>query len=208
MERVIQDERYLPEFTLRYCDKLRRWLIQRRFDQIQFHPAIKKRWFRSAEEVEREFSRQRANNNDDDDRGAGGIAPHEGLVMCMLNPDSTTLVDHGDCFEFTLAVSVIRFSELLRNQESSTTTIDSEAAGVAWWSSALTPSREGARSIPNPGNPFPTLGIGASPLFWDLAGRFCSILNMAQLVPKNRTPCKSWWRDSQNPIHKKRQKID
>jgi hypothetical protein len=35
-----------------------------------------------------------------------------------------------------------------------------EAAGVAWWSSALTPSREGARSIPNPGTPFPTLGIG------------------------------------------------
>jgi hypothetical protein len=34
---------------------------------------------------------------------------------------------------------------------------------VAWWSSALTPSREGACSIPNPVNPFPTLGIGASP---------------------------------------------
>jgi hypothetical protein len=31
---------------------------------------------------------------------------------------------------------------------------------VAWWSSALTPSREGAHSIPNPGTPFPTLGIG------------------------------------------------
>jgi hypothetical protein len=26
---------------------------------------------------------------------------------------------------------------------------------------------------------------------------------MAQVVPKNRTPCKKWWRDSQNPIHKK-----
>ncbi len=78
------------------------------------------------------------------------------------------------------------------------------AAGVAWWSGALTPSREGARSIPNPGNPFPTLGIGASPLFWDLAGRFCSILNMAWLVPKNRIPCKNWWRDSQNPIHKRK----
>ncbi len=35
-----------------------------------------------------------------------------------------------------------------------------QAAGVAWWSSALTPSREGACSIPNPGTPFPTLGIG------------------------------------------------
>jgi hypothetical protein len=35
-----------------------------------------------------------------------------------------------------------------------------QAAGVAWWSSALTPSWEGARSIPNPGTPFPTLGIG------------------------------------------------
>ncbi len=45
-----------------------------------------------------------------------------------------------------------------------------KAAGVAWWSSALTPSREGARSIPNPSNPFPTLGIGASLLFRDLAG--------------------------------------
>jgi hypothetical protein len=31
---------------------------------------------------------------------------------------------------------------------------------VAWWSSALTPSRECARSIPNPGTTFPTLGIG------------------------------------------------
>jgi hypothetical protein len=47
---------------------------------------------------------------------------------------------------------------------------------VAWWSSALTPSREDARSIPNPGNPIPTLGIGASPLFRNLAGSFCSIL--------------------------------
>jgi hypothetical protein len=35
-----------------------------------------------------------------------------------------------------------------------------KAAGVAWWSSALTPSREGASSIPNPGTPFPTLGTG------------------------------------------------
>ncbi len=34
------------------------------------------------------------------------------------------------------------------------------AMKVAWWSSALTPSQEGARSIPNPGTPFPTLGIG------------------------------------------------
>jgi hypothetical protein len=78
------------------------------------------------------------------------------------------------------------------------------AAGVARWSSALTPSREDASSIPNPGNPCPTLGIGASPLFQDLAGRFCSILNMARLVPKNRTPCRNWRWDSQNnPIHKK-----
>ncbi len=53
---------------------------------------------------------------------------------------------------------------------------------MAWWSSELTPSREGARSIPNPDNPFPTLGIGASPLFRDLAGRFCSILNSSQLL--------------------------
>jgi hypothetical protein len=75
-------------------------------------------------------------------------------------------------------------------------------AGVAWWPSALTSSWEGARSIPNPGNPFPTLGIGASPLFQDLAGRLCSIINMARLVPKNWTPCKNWWRDSQNPNHK------
>jgi hypothetical protein len=30
---------------------------------------------------------------------------------------------------------------------------------VAWWSSALTSSRECARSILNPGTPFPTLGI-------------------------------------------------
>jgi hypothetical protein len=35
-----------------------------------------------------------------------------------------------------------------------------QAASMAWWSSALTPSREGARLIPNPGTPFPTLGIG------------------------------------------------
>jgi hypothetical protein len=35
-----------------------------------------------------------------------------------------------------------------------------KAAGVALWSSALTPSREGTHSIPNPGTPFPTLGIG------------------------------------------------
>jgi hypothetical protein len=54
-----------------------------------------------------------------------------------------------------------------------------QAAGVAWWSSLLTPAREGARSIPNPGTPFPTLGIGASPLFQDLASRFFLILNMA-----------------------------
>jgi hypothetical protein len=53
------------------------------------------------------------------------------------------------------------------------------ADGVACWSSALTPPREDARSIPNPGNPFPTQGIGASPLFGDLARRFCLILNMA-----------------------------
>jgi hypothetical protein len=78
-----------------------------------------------------------------------------------------------------------------------------EAASVAWWSSALTPSQEGTRSIPNPGNPFLTLGIDASPLFWDLAGRFCLILNMARLVAKNWKPCKNWWRDNQNPIHKK-----
>ncbi len=51
--------------------------------------------------------------------------------------------------------------------------------------------------------PLPTPGNGASPLFRDLASRFCSILNMARLVPKNRTPCKNWWRDSQKPIHKK-----
>jgi hypothetical protein len=29
---------------------------------------------------------------------------------------------------------------------------------------------------------------------------------MARLVPKSRTPCKKWWRDSQNPIHKKKKK--
>ncbi len=78
---------------------------------------------------------------------------------------------------------------------------------MAWWSSALTPSQEGARSIPYPGNPYPTLGIGTSPLFWDLAARFSSILNMARLVPKNRTPCKNWWRDSKNPIHKEKSSI-
>ncbi len=49
---------------------------------------------------------------------------------------------------------------------------------------------------------FSTLGIGALPLFQDLADRFCWILNMARLVPKNRTPCKNWWQDSQNTIHK------
>jgi hypothetical protein len=53
--------------------------------------------------------------------------------------------------------------------------VTAKAAGVAWWSSAPTPTREGMRSIPNPGNPCPTLRIGASPLFWDVAGRFCSI---------------------------------
>jgi hypothetical protein len=53
--------------------------------------------------------------------------------------------------------------------------VTAKAAGVAWWSSAPTPTREGVHSIPNPGNPFPTLRIGASPLFWDVAGRFCSI---------------------------------
>jgi hypothetical protein len=29
---------------------------------------------------------------------------------------------------------------------------------------------------------------------------------MSRLVPKNRTPCKNWWRDSQDPIHKKKKK--
>ncbi len=59
-----------------------------------------------------------------------------------------------------------------------------QAAGVAWWYSGLAPSREDAHSIPNPDSPFSTLGIGASPLFRDLVGRFCWILNMARLVPK------------------------
>jgi hypothetical protein len=31
---------------------------------------------------------------------------------------------------------------------------------------------------------------------------------MAQLVPKNRTPCKKWWRDSQNPIRKKKTQLN
>jgi hypothetical protein len=46
---------------------------------------------------------------------------------------------------------------------------------VAWWSSALTPSWEGARLIPNPGNPFPTLRIGVSPL-WPLPGSSWQVL--------------------------------
>ncbi len=46
-------------------------------------------------------------------------------------------------------------------------------------------------SIPNPNNPFLTPGIGASPLFRDLADKFCLNLNMAWLVPKNLTPCKN-----------------
>jgi hypothetical protein len=82
-----------------------------------------------------------------------------------------------------------------------------EAAGVAWWSSALTPTWEGARSIPNTGTPFPTLGIGC---FTPLPGSGWQVLfdskNMARLVPKNRRPCKNKWRDSQNPIHKKKKK--
>ncbi len=60
---------------------------------------------------------------------------------------------------------------------------------------------------PAPGTPFPTLGIGASPRFRDLAGRFCSILNMARLVPKIQTPCQNWWWGSQNPIDKKKKKV-
>ncbi len=50
-----------------------------------------------------------------------------------------------------------------------------QAAGVAWWSSALTPAREGERSNPKPCIPLPTPGIGASPHFRVLADRFSSI---------------------------------
>jgi hypothetical protein len=78
---------------------------------------------------------------------------------------------------------------------------------VAWWSSALTPSREGARLIQNTGNPFPTLGIAALPLFRDLAGRFCLIRKNGLIgSEKSDTLQKNGWRDSQNPIHKKRKK--
>jgi hypothetical protein len=49
---------------------------------------------------------------------------------------------------------------------------------VAWWSIALiTPSREGARSIPNPGTPFPTLGIGC---FTPLPGSGWQVLSDSQ----------------------------
>jgi hypothetical protein len=79
-----------------------------------------------------------------------------------------------------------------------------EAAGVAWWSSAPTPSWEDARSIPNPGTPFPTLGNGCFTL---LPGSGWQVLFDSQhgsIGPKNQTPCKNWWWDSQNPIHKKK----
>jgi hypothetical protein len=62
---------------------------------------------------------------------------------------------------------------------------DEKAAGVAWLSSARTPTREGARSMPNLSTLFLTLEIGASLLFWDLAGRLCLNLRLARMVLKN-----------------------
>jgi hypothetical protein len=54
-----------------------------------------------------------------------------------------------------------------------------KAAGVAWWSSALTPSaQEGACSMPNPRTPFPTLGIGC---FTPLPGSGWQVLFDSQL---------------------------
>jgi hypothetical protein len=77
---------------------------------------------------------------------------------------------------------------------------------VAWWSSALTPSREGARSIPNPGNPFPTLGIGC---FTPLPGSGWQVLFDSQhgsIGSEKSDTLQKWWRDSQNPIHKKKKR--
>jgi hypothetical protein len=78
------------------------------------------------------------------------------------------------------------------------------AAGVVWWSSALTPALEGMRSIPDPGTPVPTLGIGASPLFRDLAGRS---LMIAQLVSKKSDTLQKLvtGRPEPNPHNKKQE---
>jgi hypothetical protein len=76
-----------------------------------------------------------------------------------------------------MKINMVEYS-CIRNEK------NPEAAGVAWWSSAQTPAREGSRSIPNHGNPFSTLGIGASPIIRDLAGRLCLIRKMTQLAPK------------------------
>jgi hypothetical protein len=80
------------------------------------------------------------------------------------------------------------------------------SAGVAWWSSALAPSREDARLIPNPGNPFPN-SHSRDWCFIPLPGSGWQVLFDSQHgsigSEKPDTLQKFVAGHSQNPIHKK-----
>ncbi len=75
---------------------------------------------------------------------------------------------------------------------------------MAWWSSALTPAREGTRLIPNPGTPFPTLGIDVSTLFRDVAGWICLILKNGSIGSKKLDSLQKYVKNSQKQLKKKK----